>query len=288
MPMGMQRGFAAANDRLRSNESPSERPGSASTQHHNNIFRFSTPERVIKSFNTRAFKRQQPDKPELMLQLAAEAIVRNAPLSFVMYWGKGPRAHLGAPELTCLDFIATMTARIRQCHAAGAGISLVFTDTHAQINGHSPQSIDAYFGDLTARARDHDFDTHLLGDLVRSSDYPTPPEVAADSVPEELFTALRASAAKWFRGEGSIEQGALRYYRANMVEKKVIERAFSQSIFVTFNGSEMQPLFPDALPIFYMFSLRRGVCAKPWFLPTDFIYHPSSASAEQIEALHGA
>jgi hypothetical protein len=223
-----------------------------------------------------------------MLRLASEAIARNAPLSFVMYWGKGPRAHLGAPELTCLDFIATMAARIRQCHAAGARLSLVFTDTHAELNGHSPQSIAAYFDDLTGVARHRDFDTHLLSDLVRGSDCPPQPEASAERVPEELFAALRASAAKWFRGDGSIDEGALRYYRANMVEKKVVERAFPRSIFVTFNGSEMQPLFPDALPIFYMYSLRHGVCAKPWFLPSDFVYHPSSATAEQIEALRSA
>jgi L-tyrosine isonitrile synthase len=288
MSMGMQRGLTAVNDRLRSEKRSNERTDSVSKHNYNSFFRFPTPESVLKTFNTRAFKREQPDKPELMLQLASEAIARNAPLSFIMYWGKGPRAHLGAPELTCLDFIASMTARIRQCHGAGARLSLVFTDTHAEINGHSPQSIAAYFEELTGCARHRGFDTHLLSGLVRSCDLPAPPEAFADSVPDELFEALRVSATKWFRGEGTSEQGALRYYRANMVEKKVVERAFPRSIFVTFNGSEMQPLFPDALPIFYMYSLRHGVCAKPWFLPSDFIYHPSSATAEQIEALRGA
>jgi hypothetical protein len=284
----MQRGHAAVNDRLRSENRSNDRAGPDSKQNRNSFFRFPTPESVLKSFNTRAFKREQPDKPELMLQLASEAISRNAPLSFVMYWGKGPRAHLGAPEMTCLDFIASMTARVRQCHASGARLSLVFTDTHAEINGHSSQSIEAYFEELSGSARHRGFDTHRLSELVHNRDFPAEPEAVADSVPEELFAALCASAAKWFRGEGTSEQGALLYYRANMVEKKVIERAFPRSIFVTFNGSEMQPLFPDALPIFYMYSLRHGVCAKPWFLPSDFIYHPSSATAEQIEALRGA
>ncbi len=49
-----------------------------------------------------------------------------------------------------------------------------------------------------------------------------------------------------------------------------MERAFSRSIFVTFNGSPLRRLFPDGLPIFYMFSFRHGISDKPWFLPPDF------------------
>ena len=46
-----------------------------------------------------------------------------------------------------------------------------------------------------------------------------------------------------------------------------MERAFPRSIFITFNGSHVRSLFPDTLPIFYMFSLRHGISDKPWFLP---------------------
>jgi L-tyrosine isonitrile synthase len=53
----------------------------------------------------------------------------------------------------------------------------------------------------------------------------------------------------------------------NMVEKRAVEFAFPRSIFVTFNGSEFRSLFPERLPVFYMYSLRRGVSIKPWFLP---------------------
>ena len=49
-----------------------------------------------------------------------------------------------------------------------------------------------------------------------------------------------------------------------------MEREFPRSIFVTFNGSQLKSLFPEGLPIFYMFSLRHGISDKPWFLPPDF------------------
>ena len=43
------------------------------------------------------------------------------------------------------------------------------------------------------------------------------------------------------------------------------------------NGSELRSLFPERLPVFYMYSLRRGTCVKPWFLPAQAI--PCAASS---------
>ncbi len=78
-----------------------------------------------------------------------------------------------------------------------------------------------------------------------------------------------ASAEKWYNGGGTVEEGALRYLRMNLIEQRVVERAFPDAIFVTFNGSELRGLFPRQLPIFYMYSLRRGMAVKPWFLPAE-------------------
>lgn len=229
-----------------------------------------TPEQILKSFNTRAFKRERPDNPELMLQLIAQAHARRAPISFVMYWGKGLRPTLAAPEFACLDFLDSMMSRIDEIYEPGAELTLVFTDTHAALNGHSPASIDSYFQDLVLAARRHRFNVCLLSDLVDAAALP-PDETRARQVPPaDVLAELRASAAKWFKGEGSAEEGAIRYFRANMVERKVMERAFSRSIFITFNGSRLRSLFPEALPIFYMFSLRHGTSDKPWFLPPDY------------------
>jgi len=64
----------------------------------------------------------------------------------------------------------------------------------------------------------------------------------------------------WDRRAGRAE-----FYQMNMIERRAVELAFPRSIFVTFNGSEFRGLFPQRLPIFYMYSLRRGIRVKPWF-----------------------
>lgn len=229
-----------------------------------------TPEQILRSFNTRAFKREKPDKPELMLEFIAAAHQRRAPISFVMYWGKGLRPTLATPEFVCLDFLDMMISRIVEIYEPGVDFTLVFTDTHAALNGHAQASIHSYFQDLALAARYRRFKTCLLSSLVNAPGLRPDEEPEHHIPPAELLAELRASAAKWFKGEGSPEEGAIRYFQANMVERKVMERAFPRSIFITFNGSEFKILFPDTLPIFHMFSLRHGVSDKPWFLPADY------------------
>jgi hypothetical protein len=226
-------------------------------------------EEVLHAFNTWHFKREQPADPHLMLQIISDAIGRQAPVSFVLYWGKGPRCSLGESDARCLDFLAGLASRVREAYLPGAAIELIFTDTHAELNGHSRQTMRKYFAEVEVAARQRGFGSCWLGQLTR-----TPEIAAADTrdneiVPEETLLRLGVSAAKWYRGDGSAEHGALKYYRINMVEKRAVELAFPNAIFITFNGSKFRNLFPQHLPIFYMYSLRRGVSVKPWFLPAD-------------------
>jgi len=245
-----------------------------------------TAEQVLKSFNTRAFRREQPDRKEAMLGVIARAIAAQEPVPFVMYWGKGLRPLLAAPEYACLDYLVTMLKRVGERYRPGAKMTLVFTDTHAALNGHSQESIETYCADLDAAARSRGFEVCRLGALMKASDIKAD-AVLADHPSEELLAGLAVSAAKWFRGEGTTEEGALRYFRANMVERQVLEQAYPHAIFVTFNGSSLRPLFPESMPIFYMFSVRHGTSDKPWFLPPDFMIR-SKADNANVEMLHSA
>jgi len=225
------------------------------------------PEKVLQGFNTWAFKREQPDDPALMLEIIADAIAGGSKVPFVLYWGKGPRSRLDEPDITCLDYLAALGRRVREAYEPGAAIKLIFTDTHAQLNGHSQQSVRDYFGAVDASARERGFGSCWLGDLVHLAEAAGVDDRIDDDVPTETLQRLGVCAAKWYRGEGTPEQAALQYYQMNMVEKRAVQLACPRSIFVTFNGSEFRCLFPDRLPIFYMYSLRRGVSVKPWFLP---------------------
>ncbi len=224
-------------------------------------------EKVLRAFNTWAFKREQPSDPQLMLRVIAEAVASNQAIPFVLYWGKGPRHESGAYEVQCLDFLAALAARVKKAYAQGAAITLILTDTHAELNGHDREHIKQYFDDIENIAGQRGFQTCWLGNLVKAAGNLATAAPIEEAVSSEMLSRLMVSAEKWYHGGGTAQEGALTYLRMNLIEQRVVERAFPGSIFVTFNGSELRSLFPRQLPIFYMYSLRRGVAVKPWFLP---------------------
>src|SRR5258708_27136210 len=71
-----------------------------------------TPEKGLQSFNTWAFKPEQPDNSLAMLQSISKSIEVGAPVPFVLYWGKGPRSNIDKPDIECLNYLASLTRRI--------------------------------------------------------------------------------------------------------------------------------------------------------------------------------
>jgi hypothetical protein len=240
-----------------------------------------TPEKILQAFNTWSFKREQPDSVPLLLQVIATAVQLVQPVPFVMYWGKGPRCDLAEPDTACLDYLASLDARVRQAYDPGASFRLILTDTHATLNGHAASDIKRYFDAVEGAARQRGFDACWLSELVFAAESAGAIDLVDEEVPQDMLERLGECAAKWFRGEGTPQEGAARYLQLNMVEKRAVQFAFPRSIFVTFNGSEFRNLFPDRMPIFYMYSMRRGTSVKPWFLPalqTPLLFPPAIAA----------
>jgi hypothetical protein len=224
---------------------------------------------VLKAFNSWSFKRQQPDTAESLGRAVAEAVNRQVPVPFVLYWGRGPRGAFADPERECLEFLASMARRIETVYPLGADIKLIFTDTHAELNGFESASTSRYIAEVDEEARLRGFSSCLLSDLVRNArEGIADPSLEAPLCAETL-SALQVAAAKWYGGEGTAEDGAARYFRANLVEKRAVEIAFPKAIFITFNGGKFRPMFPERMPVFYMYSMRRGVAVKPWFAPAQ-------------------
>ncbi len=219
--------------------------------------------KVLAAFNTWSFKREQPSNIAQIEYRIADAIRAHVPITFVMYWGKGPRNRIAPPDVACLDFLSSLSRRVAAVHAPGAEWGLIFTDTHAELNGHARGAFESYFTDVGNVAAGRDYKCFRLGDIVRAAG---PVSLHLEDLNEEQVDLLTRSADKWFRGAGSSREGARRYLIANMIERRAVEKAFPEAVFATFNGSELDFLFPAALPRFYMYSLRKGCSVKPWFM----------------------
>lgn len=221
--------------------------------------------KVVQSFNTWAYKREQPSDAALLTQFVGRAVMRRQPVSFVFYWGKGPRSEVQHFDTQCMDYLASLAQRVKAVYPMGASISLVLTDTHASHNGHQAQLISKYYAEVEAEAAKRGFECYLLSELTEAAGRGLAVDGTEPS--EEILETLYRSAERWYRGGASTLEGARQYYAMNMIERRVIEHFFPSSIFATFNGRESRALFPDKLPIFYMYSIKRGTSVKPWFLP---------------------
>ena len=223
-----------------------------------------SPDLILRSFNTWAFKREQPDSVDLLLKSISKAVSHRQPIPFVLYWGKGPRRTEGAPDTLCLNFLNSLAERVRQVYSPGALFTLIFTDTHADLNGHSADASQQYFSEIAALGKAFEFRSCLLGDLVADSSLS---DAESDAPGTPMLSKLSSCALKWYQGEEHPSAVARRYYEMNMTEKRAVEAAFPDAIFITFNGSDVREIFPENLPIFYMYSIKRGTSVKPWFLP---------------------
>ena len=182
-------------------------------------------EQILRTFNTWSFKRQHPSDIGLMLNVISHTIRRSEPLSFALYWGKGPRCSLADPDMQCLDFLGAFSDRVKQGYAPGAALNLIFTDTHAELNGYSQPGIEKYFHEVGAFARERGMCTRRLGELVRVSNIAPATDLNEADIEEATLLKLIASARKWYRGSGTPEDGARTYYRMNMVERRAVEAA---------------------------------------------------------------
>lgn len=222
-------------------------------------------EHVLGAFNTWSFKREQPSDGALLKRFVSNGISLNQPIKFILYWGKGPRTTCAAPDLECLDYLVSLSHRIKTAYSPGSTFTLCLTDTHAALNGHDATATNHYFDAISELALKRGMTSVQLGDLVARHTGKVPPLPVDDT----LVEALTRSAAKWYRGPGDPEAGARRYLAMSMIEKVAVQTHAPDAIFISFNGRAFRRLFPDALPIFYMYSLRRGTSLKPWFLDAE-------------------
>ena len=229
---------------------------------------------MIKSFNSWAFKREQPDNFDLLRRDVAAATAAGRPIPFVLYWGRGPRTAPAEPEQQCFEFLSAMFKRIEEAYPSGASATLILTDTHAELNGYCPASTKSYFDASASQQRRAGSRPGASSELMESGrehlDLRNRRARSADPSAQCARRFGREALSRRRRGGGRSDPLFPQQYAG----EAGVENAFRGAIFVTFNGSDMRLLFPEGMPIFYMYSIRRGVGVKPWFMPAASVEAP--------------
>ena len=138
--------------RRRARKNPRRAPANQFKEQPRRRCRRSRPqaEKVLRAFNTWAFKREQPSDPQLMLRFITDAIATQAAIPVRVVLGQGSAARNRRLRDPMSRIPGRLAARVRKVYAHGAAIKLILTDTHAELNGHSRANIRQYFDDITA------------------------------------------------------------------------------------------------------------------------------------------
>lgn len=222
-------------------------------------------QKILAAFNSWSFKRCQPKHPEKMHSLILSCVQNNEPVPFVMYWGKGSRHLPNEREGRAFAYLNEMLSRIRAEYSPGASATLVLTDTHARLNGNTASDMEQYFSEIKKIAEGYEnIETVYFSSLCGLDEEALARKSSVSPLNPEIAQKLQSSARRHSR-KYSPEQSAAMYYWQNQIEKETIASSFSGHIFVTYNGNDMNFLFPEDMPIFYMYAMGKGHGEKPWY-----------------------
>lgn len=230
-----------------------------------NTLNKSLEQNIIEQFDTWAFKREQPNSDGLIFQAVKKAVVDDKPIPFVLYWGKGEKNIAGEPEIKALDFLESINSRIMKKYEFGAEFTLVFTDTHAKLNGYTDEDINRYYSSVKNMALQRKMKWLFMSEFVSLDFEALTKEQEHQKIDKDVLELLKESSNKHFKRSSDSTLGARVYYTLNQKEKIEIERNFPDNIFITYSGSELNDIFPR-IPIFYMYSTEKGTSTKPWFV----------------------
>lgn len=216
---------------------------------------------IIRGFNTWKFKREQPNTEEKLFNNILNQITNKKPIRFIMYWGKGEKNIANESDILALEYLKELFKPIKE----GIKIIFIFTDTHAELNGYSKNEIKKYYDSVDTLIKKYDIDSLYLSKLVEYNEKDLLDKVDDLEIDSDLLEILENSSRKHNKRLSDHNLSAKLYYLQNQIEKKTLEENFSNSIFLTYNGSSMDSIFPTKLPIFYMYSIKRGTSTKPWF-----------------------
>ena len=233
-----------------------------------------TTTRFIHTFDRYKFRRAPSERMDDIRALIQAALLGGVPITFVGYWGVGPRTDPAEPDYQALARLGEIRKAL---HAVldhpPTHIVLLLADVHARCNRIGEPHIAQYLQQIAALAVTQGLETLWLSQLWETAGYSDSDVDKLMADPEVLqawqaFPLREAFLQQAARRCGSPDQAvvsALRYYCTSVIEKPLLTAAFKGSIFFTYNAPPFRLILPD-LPLVYWHSTKPGTAAKPWFL----------------------
>ena len=221
---------------------------------------------IHKAMTARTFRREHPRSLDGFLKQITAAVSREVPVPFLLYWGKGDRDAVSEAEQKALGLLNVLKERIQSVYPGGSQFTIILTDTHALLNGYPVDGIRDYQNSLQSLVQTQGMTLVPMSQIAEIDIENLIREAQNVTIDSVLFPMLLDMCRKHFHRGQDFEGGAKMYFLANQREKSFVGEKYPGHVFLTYNASSLDALLPDALPIFHMYSIKRGISAKPWFI----------------------
>lgn len=241
--------------------------------------------------------RKKEDRQKQLAELekyVQERLIKNKnKIRFVMYWGASDKRYPDKYDFDALFHLFGFLRIVEKHYKIDVHLTLIFTDTHANLNGYHTENYKNYHREirkilndfnyshllmsevLTPFAKSHNLkDTNdLIKSVIKQSINNKIPDIIIN---DKSFEVLKRSAEKHaqrFRNINiykdlcfnSIEQSAYAYILLNRIERQYVEKNFFQSVFLTYTSDIEKELIAPNLPTIQVYSIHKGLSCRPWF-----------------------
>lgn len=211
-------------------------------------------------------------------------------IKLIMLWGASNKLKATKADKDALLYLIHFIHELEGEFKKNCKLKIIFTDTHVHLNGYDLDIMESYFSEIKYHLRKHDFTytycSSILKNYINELGYSNWKEFILNILkqPMVLFksTNISEQQASKFKnyairhcnrldGIGSLNEIRLSadaaskaYLYLSSIEKEVIGKSFSDSMFITYMNKEEDFILPN-LTIARIYTIKSGLRTRPWF-----------------------
>lgn len=229
---------------------------------------------ILDSIASGKFQRAPMDTSDAVYTIIQNALITHTQVCLAGLWGCGIRPHVNDADTQALAQLVAIRDTMNE--AAGKeiiSVHLILADMHATVNEVPQETMQSYLSaikDHAERAHMHCtylsmiWQEHVLDYTIEIARINTPEFHALWhdlAIKDEL---IQQALQRGFTPERA-EQVAWTYYTIRCAERKALEETYRNAIFFTY-GLDQEKIFLPSRPIMHIFSLKKGISQRPWFM----------------------
>ncbi len=226
--------------------------------------------KIYAAIFTRKYCRDEPYQKDRLIELFNCFVADRQPIKLIGFWGVGSKSSPNSADLATCEFMNELNCEVKKVYSLGIEFTFIFATLHGIHNGYGEKTIKSYCTGMEKIFAKFNFKFIYLDTLWKKYGlsfekiddiFKNKPNGWWDKIEN---ASLIETNAKNRNQRLPPKIAAQKYYIMRDLEKEMLEKEFSDSIFNAFADSRLRGVLPH-LPTLYLYA-RRGWSNTPWFV----------------------